>query len=743
MSSQMKDMRASMEEDEQLSVLMRGLRGQGMNEDDFAAADTQMRLLDFSSSAAVGDELPLAYDPELIDQYWSKRPGLVAQRALQLLGVSAGFIFNIVSDIVLKRTKEKEVERACEIREIVTSLGPAYIKLGQALAIRPDILSPAAMNELQKLCDKVPAFDNAVAMRTITEELGQSPHEIYDNLTPDPIAAASLGQVYRGTLRATGEDVAVKVQRPNVLETVTVDLYVLRRVGMALRDVPQINTDIVALLDEWAMRFFEELDYVHEGANATKFAKQMEKDLPQVVVPRTFPTYTSRRVLTSSWLDGEKLSQSTADDVGALVKLGVICYLKQLLDTGFFHADPHPGNLIRTPDGRLAILDFGLMTDVSDDIKFGMIEAIAHLIHRDYEAIVEDFVTLQFIPSGVDLKPILPVLARVFDQALDGGGAKNINFQELSADLAQITFDYPFRIPPYFALIIRAISVLEGIALVGDSDFALVDEAFPYLAKRLLTDDTPRLRAALKYMIYGKSESFDVDRMIDLLEALESFNKDSTSSQGDLASPSPALLPAPPSAASSASSTIVPLPNTPFNFLIPSFTPPQLFQPPQASVSLTSQSQSARDALTFILSPEGVLFRELLLEELVKGIDALSRDQVRALVVSLGLGDARVPVLLPGALRPLALAPHMTLEDQVIIANTNKLIKFLSGTTNTSQFTPESAQLLLSLSPFVPNVAQQILPEVASRLSGRVFARFIKEVFVDNGAINRRPLTMR
>lgn len=112
-----------------------------------------------------------------------------------------------------------------------------------------------------------------------------------------------------------------------------------------------------------------------------------------------------------------------------------------------------------------------------------MIEAIAHLIHRDYGAIVKDFVKLGFIPEGVNLEPILPVLAKVFDQALEGGGAKNINFQELASDLAQITFDYPFRIPPYFALIIRAIGVLEGIALVGDPDFAIVDEAYPYIAQ--------------------------------------------------------------------------------------------------------------------------------------------------------------------------------------------------------------------------------------------------------------------
>jgi aarF domain-containing kinase len=139
--------------------------------------------------------------------------------------------------------------------------------------------------------------------------------------------------------------------------------------------------------------------------------------------------------------------------------------------------------LIIVINDRNLLFHSGLVTKLTDDQKYGMIEAIAHLIHRDYPAIVKDFVKLGFIPDGVNLDPILPVLAKVFDQALEGGGAKNINFQELASDLAQITFDYPFRIPPYFALIIRAIGVLEGIALVGNSDFAIVDEAYPYIAQ--------------------------------------------------------------------------------------------------------------------------------------------------------------------------------------------------------------------------------------------------------------------
>ena len=179
--------------------------------------------------------------------------------------------------------------------------------------------------------------------------------------------------------------------------------------------------------------------------------------------------------------------------------------------------------MLRTPDGKLVILDFGLMTEITPDQKYGMIEAVAHLIHRDYERIGDDFVNLDFIPRNVDTAPIVPALARVFDAALAGGGAKSINFQELAADLAEITFKFPFRIPPYFALIIRAISVLEGIALVGNPQFAIVDEAYPYIAKRLLTDESPRLREALRYMVYGSSQSFDVDRMIDLLQALEKF----------------------------------------------------------------------------------------------------------------------------------------------------------------------------------------------------------------------------
>ena len=196
-----------MEEDEDLSVLMAGLRGTNIDASDFAADGVQMKVVDVDKlkNDELGDELPLYYDPELIANYWSRRPAAVAQRVAQLSTIGGSFITGIISDFVTKSVEKNAVKRAIQLREIVTSLGPAYIKLGQALSIRPDILTPAAMNELQKLCDKVPSFDNGLAFATLEDELGCKWQDVYTELGPEPVAAASLGQVYKGVLKETGD----------------------------------------------------------------------------------------------------------------------------------------------------------------------------------------------------------------------------------------------------------------------------------------------------------------------------------------------------------------------------------------------------------------------------------------------------------------------------------------------------------------------------------------------------------
>ncbi|RAL48367.1 unnamed protein product [Cuscuta campestris] len=704
-SQEIKRVRAQMEENEEVAVLMRGLRGQNLKDSLFADDNIKLRLVEVDESS---EFLPLVYEPTSIAAYWRKRPQAIATRIVQLLSVAGGFLSRIAVDVINKKFKENEVARAIELREIVTSLGPAYIKLGQALSIRPDILSPVAMVELQKLCDKVPSYPDDIAMALIEAELGQPWYNIYSELSPSPIAAASLGQVYKGRLKENGDLVAVKVQRPFVLETVTIDLYIIRTLGLVLRKFPQISVDVVGLVDEWAARFFEELDYINEGENGTLFAEMMKKDLPQVVVPTTYQKYTSRKVLTTQWIEGEKLSQSTASDVGELVKVGVICYLKQLLDTGFFHADPHPGNLIRTPDGKLAILDFGLVTKLTDDQKYGMIEAISHLIHRDYGAIVKDFVKLGFIPEGVNLEPILPVLAKVFDQALEGGGAKNINFQELASDLAQITFDYPFKIPPYFALIIRAIGVLEGIALVGNPDFAIVDEAYPYIAQRLLTDESPRLRNALRYTIYGKSGVFDAERFIDVMQAFENFTTAARSGGGENMNGRMAEL-----------GIIRSEPNT----MLPAFP---------WTASEGSQPIQTRAALAFLVSEKGNFFREFLLDETVKGIDAVTREQLRQIMLVLGVQNIS-PAFTLGSIKPAAILPTITEEDKVILNNVQKIVGFLtSGSTisSNSQGVVNVAGAIRELLPVLPGFSAKVLPEVVARLSSRVFARLLRDALL-------------
>ena len=213
------------------------------------------------------------------------------------------------------------------------------------------------MYELQKLCDDVPRFSNDVARQIFKDELGEDFEDIYEDISPDPIAAASIGQVYKAKIKATGEIVAIKVQRPGILETVSLDLCLIRKLANLLQPTPFIRSDLASILDEWAGRFYEEMNYVQEAENGLKFMRLMQT-LREVTAPRPIFNYTSRRVLTMQWIDGMRLVDAQPDEISRLVNIGVTCYLMQLLETGFFHADPHPGNMIRTDDGKLCDVQY-------------------------------------------------------------------------------------------------------------------------------------------------------------------------------------------------------------------------------------------------------------------------------------------------------------------------------------------------------------------------------------------------
>jgi predicted unusual protein kinase regulating ubiquinone biosynthesis (AarF/ABC1/UbiB family) len=272
-------------------------------------------------------------------------------------------------------------------------------------------------------------------------------------------------------------------------------------------------------MDEFGARIFEEMDYGQEGRNAERFA-QLYGHVQDIYVPRIYWQYSGRRVLTMEWINGVKLTnpkeiREMGLDARYMVEVGVQCSLLQLLEHGFFHADPHPGNLLAMPDGKLAYLDFGMMSEVKPYQRYGLIEAVVHLVNRDFEGLAHDYVKLEFLTPDTDLTPIIPALTSVFNNAL-GASVAALNFKSITDELSQVMYDFPFRVPAYYALIIRSLVTLEGIAINVDPDFKVLSKAYPYVAKRLLTDQSPELRASLQNLLF-KDGSFRWNRLENLL----------------------------------------------------------------------------------------------------------------------------------------------------------------------------------------------------------------------------------
>jgi predicted unusual protein kinase regulating ubiquinone biosynthesis (AarF/ABC1/UbiB family) len=460
------------------------------------------------------------YDPVEIAAQYSGRFLQVVRRILTVLKPILAFVFGLWWDKQWRILVKNERRRAVQLRELLTKLGPAYIKIGQALSTRPDLVPPIYLEELTRLQDQLPAFPNEIAYQFIQEELGAAPSEIYAELSSQPIAAASLGQVYKGRLK-TGEEVAIKVQRPDLRERITIDLYILRKLAAWVqRNVKRVRSDLVGILDELGDRIFEEMDYIHEGENAERFF-ELYGHMKDIYVPKIYWEYTNRRVLTMEWINGIKLTQPekiAALGINAryLIEVGVQCSLRQLLEHGFFHADPHPGNLLATMDGKLAYLDFGMMSEVKPAQRYGLIEAIVHVVNREFDSLAKDYVKLEFLTPETDLTPIVPAFAKVFANA-QGASVADLNIKSITDDLSALMYEYPFRVPPYYALIIRSLVTLEGIAIYIDPDFKVLSEAYPYVAKRLLTDPANELRTSLQELLF-KDGKFRWNRLENLLK---------------------------------------------------------------------------------------------------------------------------------------------------------------------------------------------------------------------------------
>ncbi len=471
----------------------------------------------------------LEYDPEAIDSIYKKNPIRLVKRLWQTLLPIGLFLLGVGWEKLIGSLNkpERKLFRAKEFTNLLVELGPAFIKAGQALSTRPDIVPQIVLEELAQLQDQLPGFDSKLAMACIEEDLGDKIENIFLDIDKEPISAASLGQVHKALLK-TGEKVAVKIQRPGLREQITLDLYIVRNIAIWFKNnIGIIRSDLVALIDELGSRIFEEMDYINEADNAKRF-KELHCKNDKIAVPKIYTKATSRRVLTMEWIDGTKLTNIEAVkklgiNPNKMIEIGVSCSLQQLIEHGFFHADPHPGNILAMEDGRLCYLDFGMMSNITEKSRVGLIRAVVHLVNKDFDMLSNDFVQLGFLSEDVDLKPIVPAFENVFTKALEIGVNK-MDFKAVTDDMSGIMYKFPFKLPPYYALIIRSLITLEGIALSVDPNFKILGAAYPYFARRLMEDENPELRNSLKEMLFDEN-ILKWERLDDLLTSANKEKK--------------------------------------------------------------------------------------------------------------------------------------------------------------------------------------------------------------------------
>jgi len=398
------------------------------------------------------------------------------------------------------------------LSQSLIELGPTFIKIGQALGTRADLLPLSYVKELSMLQDQVPAFSTAEAFARIESELGKPLSECFAEIDNELVASASLGQVYRARL-ASGEEVAVKVQRPDLEQIISFDVAILYKiVKLVNRFFPKANenADWEGMLREFYLTVFEEMDYVKEGRNADRFRYNF-RTWQVIRVPKIYWSHSRSRVLTMQFIRGSKVT-----DLGELrarrispVKVNrllVRTYLKQLLEDGFFHADPHPGNLLVMDSGHLAFFDFGMVGRITPKLQSQMIDAFFHVVARDVQGLGHDIINLNFLKPGVDPETVRPVVERLFKVYLNLKLGE-VKFKELTYDLAEVMYEYPFRLPANFTYIMRALMTLEGIGIVTDPEFSFFETAKPYAKEFMLRREGKAFRQLIFDKITGRQEN--------------------------------------------------------------------------------------------------------------------------------------------------------------------------------------------------------------------------------------------
>ena len=468
-----------------------------------------------NSVAGGGGGAPPAYDPKAFTEYFLyRRPFRALMRTTEILLR----LSDVGARVALRRGAVED--RAARLRAHFAVLGPAFVKLGQVLSTRADFLPPSYCRELTKLQENLEPITHEHAEATLSDELDiVTTNEVFAGGLPrTPVAAASLAAVYKAKLaaRPDGPAVAVKVQRPGLAESVALDATILRGIALVLREVFGLRSDVVGIVDELVGRIFGELDYRAERLAVERFRATYAlgggsgSDLAgKVRAPRVIPELSTDRVLVMEWINGVRLSdaegvRSSAKNV--LLERGVRCSLHQLLETGFMHADPHPGNLVVDANtGALTYLDFGMTVTVDARRRSAMLRGLVGFVNRDARSLVRDLVELEFLPRDVDQTRAAYALTEVFDGVARETNTKAVrgtnDFLGVVSQLGSALYAFEFRLPPYFARILRALAALEGVATGVDPEFRVIERVYPYVLARLVRDPDPETRETLRRLV--------------------------------------------------------------------------------------------------------------------------------------------------------------------------------------------------------------------------------------------------
>jgi predicted unusual protein kinase regulating ubiquinone biosynthesis (AarF/ABC1/UbiB family) len=421
--------------------------------------------------------------------------------------------------------------QAIWIRNTLLDLGPTFIKVGQLFSTRADLFPSEYVDELAKLQDRVPAFSYEQVEAIVEQELDKKIPELFRSFEPIPLAAASLGQVHKAVLHS-GEAVVVKVQRPGLKKLFEIDLQILKGITRYFQNHPDWGRgrDWIGIYEECCRILWEEIDYLNEGRNADTFRRNF-RTYDWVNVPRVYWRYTSPRVLTLEYLPGIKISQYEAIEAAGLdrkvlARQGAQAYLHQLLHNGFFHADPHPGNIAVSPNGALIFYDFGMMGRIKSNIREGLMETLFGIASKDGARVVQSLINLGAIAPVDDMGPVRRSVQYMLDHFMDQP-FENQSVAAISDDLYEIAYNQPFRFPATFTFVMRAFSTLEGVGKGLDPEFNFMEVAKPYAAELMTNTNGSEgnnsfLNELSKQAVQVSSTAFGLPRRLeDTLEKLE------------------------------------------------------------------------------------------------------------------------------------------------------------------------------------------------------------------------------